>query len=148
MSTTDSGIASLEAQMAFCRDAASKAIARGEAVDPEQDEYGHAASAAHADALRYMRMSAKLGLALSKLKGEHTNNIRIHKTETVRPLPAIDKPTGRMIPPNSAKFEAALKKFGAENFGWYWDDDDAENPAQTAPGQGDPLPLSQGSNTP
>ena len=76
--------------MEICQDAARKAIARGDAIDPAQDEYGHARSAAHADALRYMRMSAKLGLSLAKLKGEHT--LRIHKTETIKQPPSVERP--------------------------------------------------------
>jgi len=106
-----------------------------------------AASAAHAEALRYMRMTAKLGLALAKLKGEHTSNIRIHKTETVKPPPSVERPPGRPCAPSPERFHEAWKKFTRETFGWDWQDDGgADGPG--GQGAGDPLPVFAGSNTP
>src|SRR5476649_2970894 len=97
------GVASLEANLEICQEQARKALARAEAVDPRLDEYGHAATNANADALRFLRMSAKLGLALAKLKGEHTNNINVRKTETVEqaapPQPVRRKPYVPLVRP-------------------------------------------------
>ena len=143
MSTSMSGAASLEAEMEICQDAARKAIARADAISPILDEFGHARSAAHADALRYMKMSARLGLSLAMLKGEQT--LRIHKTETIKPPPSVERPPGRLAPPPSPdRFHAAWQKFTRETFGWEWGDDGNDE----ATGQGDPPALSGGSNTP
>jgi len=82
-----SGVSSLEANLEICQAQIRKALARAEAIDPIVDEYGHNLSQAHAAAMRYLKMSAKLGMALSKMKGEHTSIIHVHKTETVLPPP-------------------------------------------------------------
>ena len=107
------GVATLEAELELCQEQARKALARAEAVDPRLDEYGHAATNANADALRFLRMSAKLALALGKLKGEHTNNINVRKTETVEraPVPEHRKPYVPLVsrPPDPER-EARVQK--------------------------------------
>ena len=81
------GVASLEANLDICQAEIRKALARAAAVNPAVDEHGFLVSNANGDALRYLKMSAKLGLALAKLKGEHTNNINVRKIETVEQAP-------------------------------------------------------------
>ena len=164
------GVASLEANLEICQEQARKALARAEAVDPRRDEYGLAATNANADALRFLRMSAKLGLALAKLKGEHTNNINVRKTETVERAPAPEpvrrRPSVPYVPlaPDPERearvqkiyddwvaAEAARKARG-EN-----DEEDEEDeealveeggPSETQGAQeGDPPLISEGSNS-
>jgi hypothetical protein len=143
MSNSTPGVASLEAELEICREAARKALARADAIDPAYDEYGHGISAAQAAALKFLKMSAKIGLALAKLKGEHTSTIRIHKTETNKPAPVLDRPV-RLVPPEPEKFHAAWKKFTAENFGWQWYDE--EDDFGKTVEEGVPPSISQGSN--
>lgn len=69
------GTATLETQMQLCLDETRKALARAEAVDPQADAYGHGSANEYAHAMRFLKMSAKLGLALSKLNGVHTINV-------------------------------------------------------------------------
>ena len=148
------GVASLEANLEICQEQARKALARAEAVDPRLDEYGHAATNANADALRFLRMSAKLGLALAKLRGEHTNNINVRKTETVEqaapPQPVRRKPYVPLVrsPPDPER-EARIQKI--------YDDWVAAEAARKARGEdddegdleeeGDPPIISEGSNS-
>ena len=170
------GVATLEAELELCQEQAKKALARAEAVDPRLDEYGHAATNANADALRFLRMSAKLALALGKLKGEHTNNINVRKTETVEraPEPVRRKPYVPLVnrPPDPERearvqkiyddwvaAEAARKARGEDN-----EDEDEEwevegarsetQGAQDGPPsearraqEGDPPLISEGSNS-
>ena len=159
------GVATLEAELELCQEQARKALARAEAVDPRLDEYGHAATNANADALRFLRMSAKLALALGKLKGEHTNNINVRKTETVEraPVPEHRKPYVPLVsrPPDPERearvqkiyddwvaAEAARKARGEndEDDEEAWEEEGALSEAQGAK-EGDPPLISEGLNS-
>lgn len=164
------GVASLEANLEICQEQARKALARAAAVDPAVDEHGLAATNANADALRFLRMSAKLGLALAKLRGEHTNNINVRKTETVERAPAPEpvrrKPYVPLVsrPPDPERearvqkiyddwvaAEAARKARGEDDQDDQDDEEDLEEegaPSQARRAQeGDPPIISEGSNS-
>jgi hypothetical protein len=154
------------ANLEICQAQIRKALARAEAIDPIVDEYGHNLSQAHAAAMRYLKMSAKLGMALAKMKGEHTSIIHVHKTETVLPpppepvfvperrnRPALAEPV--LTPAERAERRANVDKIyndwlatrdapGGENdFGS--DDDDFEEEEDRE--EGDPPTNFGGSNT-
>lgn len=95
------GVASLEANLQICQDEARKALARAAAVNPALDEHGLAATNANSDALRFLRMSTKLALALAKLKGEHTNNINVRKTEVAEQELHVEFPAPERRPSNA-----------------------------------------------
>jgi hypothetical protein len=82
-----SGVSLIEANLEICQTQIRKALARAEDIERVVDEYGQTSSQAHAAAMRYLKMSAKLGMALAKMKGEHTSIIHVHKTATVLPPP-------------------------------------------------------------
>ena len=84
-----SAIAALEEQIAFCLEQARANVARAAAVDPNHDEYGHARERANTAALRYLKMSARLGEALGKMTTSRTTNIIVTRREEV---PVIVRP--------------------------------------------------------
>ncbi|HXC54044.1 MAG TPA: hypothetical protein VNU97_01995 [Rhizomicrobium sp.] len=169
--TISPGIAALEAQLALCLEEARKAMARAEAVRPEDDEYGHRADGAYGRAMRFMKMSAKLGLALGKLKGEHTSHIQIRRIETAEqqlhvefpaPRPRLPGPASPPLDPDVetrlnqiyddwVQARAATRGDVEEHHGDADDEDDEDNADNgnrndgAARGEGDPPPVSQGS---
>ena len=131
-SVPNRGAATLESELELCQEQARIALARAAAVDPATDEYGQAATNANADALRFLKMSTKIGLALAKLKGEHTNNINVRRTEIVEqpPAPVRRTPFVPLVPPPpDPEREARVQKI--------YDDWVAENAARKARGEDD-----------
>jgi len=63
-------------------------VAHAAAIDPVLDEYGHARDRANTAALRYLRLSAKLGEALGKMNTSRTTNIVTRREE----VPVIVRP--------------------------------------------------------
>ena len=47
----------------------------------ENDEYGHRRAREFSSAVTLLKASAKLGLALARIKGEFNQNIRVHRGE-------------------------------------------------------------------
>ena len=47
----------------------------------ENDEYGHKRGREFSSAVTLLKASAKLGLALARIKGEFNQNIRVHRGE-------------------------------------------------------------------
>ena len=125
------GFQRLEDNLELCHETIRKQLERAAAIDPAADEYGRAAAEAYEQAIRFLKMSAKLGLALGKMRGEFTNNIRIHKPDDVRELQKrfleVEKVSGRVY----HVYEEALPE---EVFGEYEDE------------EGDPPSISRGSN--
>ncbi|HEY4969900.1 MAG TPA: hypothetical protein VII35_08345 [Steroidobacteraceae bacterium] len=167
-----SGVSSLEANLEICQAEIRKALARAEAIDPVVDEYGHGLVQAHSAAMRYLKMSAKLGMALAKMKGEHTSIIHVHKTETVlssppepvlvpdrRNRPALVRPV--LTPAEQKAKEARIDKIyndwlatraaeGAQNHGVDEGDDGEEDDdfeGDEDREEGDPPANFGGSNT-
>ncbi|MBV9045187.1 MAG: hypothetical protein JO348_11990 [Alphaproteobacteria bacterium] len=105
LATPLDGVLSLETQMQICLEQAQKALARAEAVDPELDEYGHQKDNEYGQAMRFLKMSAKLGLSLSKLNGAHTNTINVTKRDLTEPPtpPAPPKPIFGRARPKSVR---------------------------------------------
>jgi len=124
------GFQRLEDNLELCHQTIRKQLERAAAIDPAEDEHGHAAAMAYDQALRFLKMSAKLGLALGKMRGEFTNNIRIHKPDDVRELQKrfleVEKVSGRVY----HVYEEALPE---EVFAEYEE-------------EGDPPSISRGSN--
>jgi hypothetical protein len=125
------GFQRLEDNLELCHDTVRQQLERAAQIDPVKDQHGHAAAEAYEWALQFLKMSAKLGLALGKMRGEFTNNIRIHKPDDVRELHKrlleIEKTSGRV----SHVYEEAPPE---DVFGEYED------------GEGDPPSISRGSN--
>ena len=107
--STSGGHVSLETALQTCEAEVRKAIARAEAVDPASDEYGHAADNAYMRAMKFLKMTAKLGMALAKLKGEHTSNIRIVRTEEKSALPPA-RPAHVKLPPKPVPVEIRVAR--------------------------------------
>jgi hypothetical protein len=84
-----SAITALEEQIAFCLEQARANVAYAATIDPVLDQYGHARENAHTSALRYLRMSARLGEALGKMSTTRTTNINVTRREEV---PVIVRP--------------------------------------------------------
>jgi hypothetical protein len=100
--TPTSGAQSLEAGLARCQDTVAKSLDLAESIDRRRDDA--AQDDAYRRALAFLKMSAKLGMALAKLKGEHTSNIRIHRTEIAeQPLIVEFPPPPRKDPPPKTK---------------------------------------------
>jgi hypothetical protein len=159
------GVSSLEANLEICQAQIRKSLERAEAIDPRDDEYGHRLSQAHAAAMRYLKMSAKIGFALGKMKNEHTSIIHVHKTETVlssppapvvvpdrRNRPALVEPP--LTPAERAERRANVDKIyndwvasraRGEDAGGREDEDDFEEDEDRE--EGDPPANLGGSNT-
>jgi len=73
------GIGSLETDLQNVADAIAALLAEARAIDPAQDEYGHARSRAYSDAVALLKASAKVGHTVAELRGskfEHNINVR------------------------------------------------------------------------
>lgn len=96
------GVLSLEAGLARCQETVRKNLESAERIDGAKE--GDEQHVAYARALAFLKMSARLGMALAKLKGEHTSNIRIHRTEIAeQPLIVEFPPPPRKDPPPKTK---------------------------------------------
>ncbi|HEX4302381.1 MAG TPA: hypothetical protein VHZ78_06285 [Rhizomicrobium sp.] len=138
------GVDLLEINLDICQEQIRKALARADAIDPARDEFGHAASAAYRDAMAFLKTSAKVGLALAKLKSEHTTNIHVHRTETR----AEAGPTKLSEARSKLALEAA-RRAGDEEFWERWSRTfhAEENRAAEAAEEGVPTSNLGGSNT-
>ena len=80
-----------------CCDTVRAQLSLAASLDPITDE--SLSMLAYDRALKFLKMSAKIGLALGKIKGEFTNNIRISKPDDVRELHkrflSIERTSGR-----------------------------------------------------
>jgi len=103
------GVTAIEASLEHCLQTAQRNLERAEACDSSADQYH--GEIAYGRAIAFMKVSAKLGLALGKLKGEHTNHVHIRRVETreepfhvafVEPNQPDPPPSGRPKPPAEA----------------------------------------------
>ena len=92
--STSGGHVSLETALQTCEAEVRKAIARAEAVDPASDEYGHAADNAYMRAMKFLKMTAKLGMALAKLKGASIAELENPRHYNIRWLKFLEEAEG------------------------------------------------------
>ena len=140
------GVTSLETDLHNVADAIAALLADARAIDPTQDEYGHARSRAYADAVALLKASAKVGHTIAEMRGskfEHNINVRHQDTRTSQ---YSDADEGE---------EATLITLNPDTL-WDWrnkrtyvlDPSRGPNgsPRGSLPDRGDPLPISGGSN--
>ncbi len=84
------GVAALEAVLESAQETARKSLDLAQSIDRRQDDC--AQDIAYTRAIAFMKVSAKVGMALAKLKGEHTSNVTICRTEVHAPPPRIEAP--------------------------------------------------------
>jgi hypothetical protein len=139
------GVTSLEIDLHNVADAIAALLADARAIDPAQDEYGHARSRAYTDAVALLNASAKVGHTIAEMRGskfEHNINVRRHDVGAAASSDSED--------------EGTLIRFGEDTL-WDWktketfvldrsrgpDGRPARAPSETA---ATPLPISGGSN--
>ena len=87
------GLPILEAELAETLQAIKEAFEVTRSVDSRRDEFGHRRSSAVADAVTLLRVSAEVGLAIAKIKGEYNQNINVlHGEIWPPPRRAVNKP--------------------------------------------------------
>jgi hypothetical protein len=100
------GVTAIEASLESCLQTAQRSLEFAEASANHQR-----GDIAYNRAIAFMKVSAKLGMALAKLKGEHTSNVHIRRVETrvepfqvqfVEPNQPTPPPSGRPQPPDAA----------------------------------------------
>ncbi len=77
------GVAALEAVLESAQETARKSLELAQSIGWPDDEAGR--DVAYNRAIAFMKVSAKVGMALAKLKGEHTSNVTICRTEVHAP---------------------------------------------------------------
>ncbi|MEJ0025657.1 MAG: hypothetical protein WDN01_06470 [Rhizomicrobium sp.] len=81
------GVAALEAVLESAQETARKSLELAQSIDRREDDCGQ--DLAYNRAIAFMKVSARVGMALAKLKGEHTSNVTICRTELHAPPPRI-----------------------------------------------------------
>jgi len=140
------GVTSLEIDLHNVAGAIAALLADARAVDPAQDEYGHARSRAYTDAVALLKASAKVGHTIAELCGskfEHNINVRHQDTRTSQ---YSDADEGE---------EATLITLNPDTL-WDWRNkrtyvlDPSRgpdgSPREPLPDRGNPLPIFGGSN--
>ncbi|MEJ0042429.1 MAG: hypothetical protein WDM81_09515 [Rhizomicrobium sp.] len=77
------GVAALEAVLESAQETARRSLELAQSIDRREDDCGQ--DLAYNRAIAFMKVSAKVGMALAKLKGEHTSNVTICRTELHAP---------------------------------------------------------------
>ncbi len=106
------GAAALANALDASLETARARIADAAAIDPALDEHGLAKKDADEIAIRYLKATAKLGLALGKVSGNQTVNIVVTRREEAPPPPPVVqhvKPTPEMEERSRLIFEAYMK---------------------------------------
>lgn len=86
-------IAILEAELGETLKAVSESFDELRNAQLSKDEYGYKRSSAVSDAVRLLQVSAELGVAIAKIKGQYNHNINVLRGE-IWPPPrrAVSKP--------------------------------------------------------
>lgn len=67
----------LEAELKETLKAITECFARAKSCDQQNDEFGHRRTNVMSDAVSLLKVSAELGLAVAKIKGEYNHNINV-----------------------------------------------------------------------
>jgi len=81
------GVAALESVLEAAQETARKSLELAQSIGSPDSEAGQ--DIAYNRAIAFMKVSAKVGMALAKLKGEHTSNVTICRTEVHAPSPPV-----------------------------------------------------------
>jgi len=83
----------LEAELSETLKAVSESFEAARGTTRQNDEYGHYRSSMVADAVKLLSVSADIGLAIAKIKGDYNHNINVLRGE-IWPPPrnAVAKP--------------------------------------------------------
>jgi hypothetical protein len=90
------GVAALEAVLEAAQETARKSLDLAQSINRREDDY--AQDIAFNRAIAFMKVSAKVGMALAKLKGEHTSNVTICRTEVHAPRVELRRPRALETP--------------------------------------------------
>jgi len=71
----------LEETLAEVRAAVAACFAAAGAIAVESDEYGHHRAREYENAVALLKMSAELGIAIARIKGEFNQNINVVRSE-------------------------------------------------------------------
>jgi hypothetical protein len=87
------GVPVLEAELSETLKAVADCFEVTKKVDTVRDEYGHRRAREIENAVALLKVSAELGVAIAKIKGEHNQNINVLRGE-IWPPPrrAVSKP--------------------------------------------------------
>jgi len=116
LGTPQPATGSLEDMLAFCARRAMTMAERADAIDPQSDPYGHGASSANADALKYLKAIADIGRALGQIQSHKVSEVRVYRhAEPLKPAPSL-APKARTgadstPPPPQFAFETKDPKF-------------------------------------
>jgi hypothetical protein len=157
------GAASLETDLQNVADSIAALLTDARAIDPERDEFGHARSRAYTDAVALLKVSAKLGHSIAALRGskfEHNINVR-------REDAAASRKRASAADDDDEPFDEEFEQYQGCNYdgtfqfddGTFfvhgrgrihippgWDEERWRAGLPQRGGQGDPLPISGGSN--
>lgn len=87
------GLPILEAELAETLQAIKDSFEDARALDRRVDEFGHRRSSVVNDAVKLLTVSAEIGLAIAKIKGEYNHNINVlHGEIWPPPRRAVAKP--------------------------------------------------------
>jgi hypothetical protein len=97
------GLPTLEAELAETLDGIKECFAVTKKVNFDRDEYGHRRAREIENAVTLLRVSAEIGIAIAKIKGEYNHNINVlHGEIWPPPRRAVAKPQtpeeGRAVP--------------------------------------------------
>jgi len=79
------GLPILEAELAETLQAIKDSFEDARTLDRRVDEFGHRRSSVVNDAVKLLTVSAEIGLAIAKIKGEYNHNINVLHGEIPRP---------------------------------------------------------------
>ena len=144
------GVAALEAVLESAQETARKSLELAQSIGWPDDEAGR--DIAYSRAIAFMKVSAKVGMALAKLKGEHTSNVTICRTEVHAPSQvelrrpqamAAEPVTARFDPQTAPRTTELARKWMAEEGGDDWpklvrDDSEDDADGEVAEGEGGP----------
>jgi hypothetical protein len=86
------GLPVLEAELAETLQAIKDSFEDARTLDRRVDEFGHRRSSVVNDAVKLLTVSAEIGLAIAKIKGEFNQNISVLRGDIPRPPRRV--PTG------------------------------------------------------
>ena len=114
--TTNKGIAALEAQLDDCQQVARRNLEAAQSLVPAEGDFRQ--EDAYRRAIAFMKVSAKVAVALAKLKNEHTSHVHVRRTNVAEkpfviefPAPLTAKPPAPPVVLDDATTDAINKLY-------------------------------------
>ena len=150
--------ASLETELQDVAAAVAAILADARAIDPVRDEFGHARSGYYSDAVTLLKVSAKLGHSIAALRGakfEHNINVRREGASHKSGFAGEHGAEGDFKQYKGCEYDSSYRfhdgtyfvhGMGRLHIPENWDEERWRAGFPQKGEQGDPLPISKGSN--